>query len=69
LLDFWKYFDDGTYNCACNKKQEEQDEKYKKVLRMTEKYGDKIEVIRGNSLIEHERFPNEYFDFIYRRQS
>jgi len=65
LLDTWKHYADGTYECACNKKQEIQDQKYKSVIEAMKPYGNKVEVIRGDSAVEFKRFPNEYFDFIY----
>lgn len=41
------------------------DARYKTVVKKMEKYGSRIEIIRGNSLSEFSRFPDDYFDFIY----
>ena len=41
------------------------DIRYKGVVKKMREYGDRVEVIRGNSLIEFGRFPDSYFDFIY----
>ena len=65
LLDTWKHFDDGSYNCSCNKAQQEQDKIYQNVVSAMSMYGDKVEVIRGDSTIEFQKFQDNYFDFIY----
>jgi hypothetical protein len=65
LLDVWKHFDNGEYNCACNKAQEEQDRIYDGVVTAMKPYGDKVEIIRGDCTVEFKRFPDEYFDYIY----
>jgi hypothetical protein len=39
--------------------------RYKRVIKKMKEYGDRVEIIRGNSLVEFNRFPDCHFDFIY----
>jgi len=65
LLDAWKEFPKTDYIDIANVEQIIQDKRYQHVLKIMQPYGDKVEVIRGDSREEFKRFIDGFFDFIY----
>jgi hypothetical protein len=66
LIDPWK--DYGDPNADDGDKygtQSQQDEKYNCVVRKFSFYGDRVEVLRKESVAASALFENNYFDFIY----
>jgi len=65
FVDPWKEYPREIYNDATNCSQKEQDGRYEYVVKRLEKYGDRSEIIRKDSIEALNDFPDEYFDFIY----
>lgn len=65
LVDPWKEYPKEEYPDSTNCSQKEQDERYQKVLSRMEKYGDRVAIIRKESIEVSKCFDDEYFDFIY----
>jgi len=65
LLDPWQ---EEIYNEYIDDKrgsQSEQERWYNLVIEKMNKFGDRVEIIRGDSREEFKRFSDNYFDFIY----
>lgn len=65
LVDPWKSYDKGEYLDGNNTAQNIQDERYKMVVKKMSKYGDRVKIIRKESLEAVNDFPDDFFDFIY----
>jgi len=65
LIDPWKSYEKGKYLDGNNTGQITQDKRYKLVTKKMSKYGDRVEIIRKESLEVVENFSDQYFDFIY----
>jgi len=59
LLDIWEVNSFGMNADPNNERR------YRDVVKRMSVYGERVEIIRGNSLEEFKRFPDHYFDFIY----
>lgn len=65
LVDSWKEYGEGEYMDGNNFDQIEQDKRYKLVLKKMKKYGNRVTVIRKESLEAVKDFIDGFFDFIY----
>jgi len=66
LIDPWKdYGDPNAERGDCYGTQLEQDERYNSVVRRFNAYGDRVSVLRKESLEAANDFEDGYFDFIY----
>ena len=64
LIDPWK--DYGTVSLGFrNLPQEKQDRLYSNVVKNTQKYGDRVQIIRNESVKASSFFSDETFDFVY----
>jgi hypothetical protein len=65
-IDPYKHFNDGEYPDNMNdRSQQEWDEKFAKVQKRFEPFGDRVELMRMSSLEASSQFQDESIDYIY----
>jgi hypothetical protein len=65
LIDPWKEYGAGEYLDGNNQLQSEQDRRFKMVCEKMAKYGDRVQIMRMESIEASKQFPNDFFDFLY----
>jgi hypothetical protein len=65
LLDAWKTFSKEESNGMIYLTQEQQDSNYSHVINSMNNYGDRVSIIRKDSITTLSDFTDGYFDFIY----
>lgn len=64
-VDSWKHYDKGYGNDSANVSQDEQEKVYAEACERLERFGDRSEVVRMESLKAAKRFDPGSLDFVY----
>ena len=65
FVDPWREYPRSVYNDCTNCSQKEQDGRYKYVIDRLNKFGERVEIVRKDSVEVLNDYADEYFDFIY----
>lgn len=65
MIDAWKHYDDPNYRDIANAAQDEHEMNLQKAQRVAQQFGQRAQIIRGDSFDIAAQFPDGFLDVVY----